>query len=83
MTTVYGDRICQRCKGLCHDESWRTRSGIRHKYWCCESHLKADYLNRLQKRCQALGVHRWQDITLSEGDIRFIHDMYQQVDVRN
>jgi hypothetical protein len=33
-TVVYGKRICQRCKGICHERSYRERYGWRKKYWC-------------------------------------------------
>lgn len=38
--TVRGVRICQDCRGICHEGSWRSRYGTRKKYWCCEPHLR-------------------------------------------
>ena len=41
--TIYGDRICKRCKGLCHTDSWRTTYKQHNIYFCCEAHLRAEY----------------------------------------
>jgi len=40
---VHGDRICQSCRGLCHEDAWRDNLGARKNYWCSEACLKADW----------------------------------------
>ena len=37
---VYGDRLCNSCKGLCHENSYRTKHGLRRKYYCCKEHVE-------------------------------------------
>jgi hypothetical protein len=46
MQTIKGTRICRECRGICHENSWRSKFGQRKRYWCCEEHLR-DYLDYL------------------------------------
>ena len=36
MKKVYGVRICQQCRGICHEGSLRTTFGQRKRYFCSE-----------------------------------------------
>ena len=36
---IYGLRKCQRCKGICHQGSYRTNFFRRNKYWCSKACL--------------------------------------------
>ena len=36
---IKGDRICLRCKGICHEDSFRYNAGIRKSYFCSEGCL--------------------------------------------
>ena len=40
MKQIHGDRICQQCKGICHENSLRTTFGQRRKYFCSEQCLR-------------------------------------------
>lgn len=39
---VRGNRICYNCKGLCHKDAWREKTGKRKKYWCSEKCVKTN-----------------------------------------
>ena len=62
MEKVYGLRLCQECGGICHEDSWRTRSGQRRRYWCCESHLKRAQTAKLQERFRSNGLLNWREL---------------------
>ena len=40
MGRIYGDRVCRRCKGICHENSWRRKTGQRKAYYCSENCLR-------------------------------------------
>jgi len=42
MNKVYGLRTCKYCKGICHEDSYRNKHGIRKGYYCCKSHMMKD-----------------------------------------
>ena len=46
---VYGIRICPVCKGICHENSWRTNFKNHNTYFCSESHLRAFINDKLIK----------------------------------
>jgi hypothetical protein len=48
---VYGDRTCRRCKGICHDGSYRERSKWKDRkgYYCSKTCLKMKYRLDVEK----------------------------------
>ena len=50
MTKIYGNRICRYCKGLCHNETYRSKNDTRSRYYCSRKclQLQEEY-NRLTK----------------------------------
>lgn len=56
---VKGGRTCRKCKGICHEHSWRERIGERKGYWCSERCLRADQEIRYNKTLRERIFKKW------------------------
>ena len=53
---INGIRICKVCKGICHENSLRTRFGKHKIYFCCEMHARGYYADKWYIRLEKLGI---------------------------
>ena len=75
---VHGDRICQQCKGLCHEKAWRQQIGRRKSYWCDETCLRRHLNEGLRESCREVGCSNWREIEYDDEDYREMRDEFYE-----
>jgi len=73
--TLHGIRICKVCRGICHEDAYRTRYGKHSVYFCCEEHARAYYATRWYKQLDKLGIFApWNSPKAVYSDERWAED---------
>ena len=73
--TLRAPRTCKICKGLCHEESYRTKDYTHKTYFCCEAHARGYYADRWYKLFEKQGVQSpWRNPKFQYTDELWEHD---------
>jgi len=77
---IHGDRVCQHCKGICHEETFREKYGQRKKYFCCSHCLRTHIENEIKKHIKSPRAKHNFVLSLDEFTKHWAYD-YELVDV--
>ena len=73
--TLRALRTCKTCKGLCHEESYRTKDYTHKTYFCCEAHARGYYADRWYKLFEKDGIQLpWRNPKFQYTDELWEHD---------
>jgi len=85
--TVHGIRICKVCKGICHNDAYRTRYGKHSVYFCSEAHARGHYQDKWYQILEKQGVlNPWSNPKFDYTDETWAEDKefyLEPVDVKN
>ena len=80
MDKVYGVRICRHCQGICHEQSYRQKHGIRRAYWCSDDCLRDMFKERVAKQT-GIWLRDLDDTIVFEGWNEHRDSIYERVEV--